>query len=115
MKKVLLVCCILVGISAVSHAQGRQRRSPEEQATVLKTSLSLNDDQTAKVTAIYTAQGKSMDSLRTAANGDFSAMGDKMRPMMAATAAKIKAILTPEQVAAFQKQQDEQRARMGGN
>lgn len=115
MKKLLLICCLLTSISAVSHAQGRQRRSPEEQATALKTSLSLNDDQTVKVTAIYTAQGKSMDSLRTAANGDFSSIREKVMPMMASTAAKIKALLTPEQAAIFQKQQDEQRARMGGN
>jgi protein CpxP len=35
-----------------------------------------------------------------------------MRPMMQATTEKVKAILTPEQAAAWQKQMDEARARM---
>jgi protein CpxP len=112
MKKVLLACCFLIGISAVSHAQGRQRRTPEEQATALKTSLSLTDDQTAKVTAILQASAKSQDSVRTASGGDRDAMRAKMMPMREATNAKIKAVLTADQAAAYQKQQDEMRARM---
>jgi protein CpxP len=115
MRKLLLVCCIVIGITTLSHAQGGQQRSPEERAAALKTSLALNDEQTSKITAIYAAQAKSMDSLRTA-GGDMSAM----RPMMTATNAKIKAVLTPDQAAAFQKQQDERMKRMqqgmgGGN
>lgn len=119
MKKVLMVCAFVIGISAISFAQGRQRRSPADQAAALKTSLSLNDDQAAKITAIYTTQGKSTDSLMAAANGDFGAMREKMAPITAATNAKIKAVLTPDQATAFQKQVDERaaqmRARMGGN
>jgi protein CpxP len=107
MKKLLLVCCAVIGISAASHAQGRQRQTPDQQAAALKTSLALTDDQTAKVTAIYAAQAKSMDSLRTA-GGDMSAM----RPMMTATTAKIKAILTPDQATKFQAAQDERMKRM---
>src|SRR5258708_5093515 len=109
MRKFLLICCFLVGIAAVSHAQGGQRRSPEERAKALQTQLSLTDDQTAKITAIYKDQTVKMDSLRNA-GGDFSAM----RPLMEASNAKIKAILTPDQAAAFQKAMDERRARMQG-
>jgi protein CpxP len=118
MKKLLLVCCFIVGISAVSRAQGRQRMTPDQQVAQLKTQLTgLTDDQATKLTAIFTTQSKSMDSLRTAANGDFSSMREKMQPMQAATAAKVKAVLTPEQATAYQKIQDERRARMqqGGN
>jgi periplasmic protein CpxP/Spy len=119
MKKILMVCCFVLGISAVSFAQGggRPRMSPEEQAKGLQTQLKLTDDQTAKVTAIYQAQSKSMDSLRTANNGgDRQAMFQAMRPMMEASNTKIKAILTAEQKEAFDKMQAERanRMRQGG-
>ena len=115
MKKILLMCCFLLGISAVSRAQGGQRMSPAERAKQLQTQLSLNDDQTAKITAIYQTMATKMDSVRNA-GGDFSAM----RPMMQASNDKIKALLTPEQATAYQKILDERRARMqngggGGN
>ncbi|HEY4326782.1 MAG TPA: hypothetical protein VGN20_22540 [Mucilaginibacter sp.] len=114
MKKILLMCCFLLGISAVSRAQGGQRMSPADRAKQLQTQLSLNDDQTAKITAIYQSMATKMDSVRNA-GGDFSAM----RPMMQASNDKIKALLTPEQATAYQKILDERRARMqnggGGN
>ena len=113
MKKILLVCCFLLGIAAVSHAQG-MRRSPEERAKQLKTQLNLTDDQTAKITAIYTTMNTKMDSVRNA-GGDMSSF----MPIMTSTNDKIKAILTPEQATAYQKIVDERRARMqqggGGN
>ena len=113
MKKILLVCCLLLGIAAVSRAQG-MRRSPEERAKQLQTQLKLTDDQTAKITVIYTAMNSKMDSVRNA-GGDFSSF----RPTMTSTAGKIKAVLTPEQATAYQKIIDERRARMqqggGGN
>ncbi len=113
MKKILLMCCFLVGITAVSRAQGGQRRTPEERAKMLQTQLKLTDDQTAKITAIYVAQTAKMDSVRNA-GGDRSAM----MPLMQAANDRIKAILTPDQAAAYQKMMDERRARMqqgGGN
>jgi len=111
MRKFLLMCCFLVGITAMAHAQGGgQRRTPEERAKMMQTQLKLTDDQTAKVTAIYQAQAKQIDSLRNA-GGDRSAF----RPIMQAATDKIKAILTPEQATAWQKMMDEQRAqRQGG-
>ncbi len=116
MKKILMMCCFVLGISAVSFAQGRMQRTPEEQAKNLQTEYKLTDDQTAKVLAVYTAQAKTRDSIRTAANGDRQAMMQAMRPMMEATNAKLKAILTPEQYAAFEKANAErmQRMRQGG-
>ena len=117
MKKVLLMCCFLVGISAVSHAQGRGRQTPEQQLAFIKTSIApatLTDDQSAKLTAVFTASAKSMDSLRTASNGDRDAMMEKMRPMRAATTAQVNAILTPDQAAAYKKAMDARRAQMQG-
>ena len=110
-----MMCCFVLGISAVSFAQGgRMQRSPEEQAKGLQTQLKLTDDQTAKVTAIYQMQAKSMDSLRTASNGDRQAMMQAMRPMREATNTKVKAVLTADQVTAYDKMQAEMRSRMGG-
>jgi Spy/CpxP family protein refolding chaperone len=108
MRKILLVCCILLGLTAVSRAQGGgQRRSPEERAKQLQTQLKLTDDQTTKITAIYQTQAKSIDSLRNA-GGDRTAF----RPIMDAANTKIKALLTPDQATAWQKMMDERRARM---
>ena len=91
MKKIMMICLFLLGISAVSFAQGRQRMSTADRVKAMKESLKLSDDQVTKITAIYDAQTKSMDSLRNA-GGDRAAM----RPMMQATNDKVKAILTPE-------------------
>jgi hypothetical protein len=104
MKKLLLVCAFVVGISTISFAQGRQQRTPEEQVAALKTSLTLTDAQAAKATVIFTAQTKSMDSLRTAANGDFASVRPAMTAMRTATSAKIMAILTPDQAVIYKKQ-----------
>ena len=115
MKKFLLMCCFLLGITAVSRAQGGgQRMSPEDRAKQMQTQLKLTDDQTTKVTAILKVQATKMDSIRTAANGDRSAMRTAMGPLRETTNTQIKAILTPEQATAYQKMQDEMRARMQG-
>lgn len=120
MKKILLMCCFLLGISAVSRAQGGgQRMSPADRAKQLQTQLSLNDDQTAKITAILQTQQTKMDSVRTAANGNRDAMRAGMMPIRQSINTQIKAVLNPDQATAYQKMLDEQRARMqsggGGN
>ncbi|WP_448699483.1 hypothetical protein ACFGVR_20930 [Mucilaginibacter sp. AW1-3] len=113
MKKLLMVCCFVVSIVSLSKAQGRQRMTPAEQAKNLQTQLTLTDDQTAKVTAIFTAQAAKMDSIRTAANGDRQAMMTAMMPMRKATTDKIKAILTTDdQKKAYDKILADQAARM---
>ncbi|MFD0748901.1 hypothetical protein ACFQZS_02025 [Mucilaginibacter calamicampi] len=120
MKKVLLVGAFVLGISAVSFAQGgggggRMGRTPEAQVEGLKTSLTgITDAQSAKLLAVFQTQSKSQDSLRTALNGDFGAMREKMAPITASTTAKLKGILTPEQFAAYEKAQAERAARFGG-
>ncbi len=112
MKKLLMVCCFVVSIVSLSKAQGRQRMTPAEQAKNLQTQLTLNDDQTAKVTAIFTAQAAKMDSIRTAANGDRQAMMSAMMPMRKATTDKIKALLTADQKTAYDKILADQASRM---
>ena len=122
MKKFLLMCCFLIGITALCRAQGGgMRKSPEDRAKDLQTQLKLTDDQTTKITAIYKAQATKMDSVRTAANGDRQAMRSAMMPLMKDTNNKIKAILTPEQATAYDKIMQDRMDRMrnggggGGN
>lgn len=121
MKKLLLMCCLLLGITAVSRAQGGgMRRSPEDRAKNLQTQLKLTDDQTAKITTIYKGQTTKMDSIRTAANGDRDAMRQAMMPLMKDTNDKIKAVLTADQATAYDKMMQERMDRMrqgggGGN
>lgn len=112
MKKLLLMCCLIAGITTLSKAQGQPRRTPEEQAKQLQTQLKLTDDQTAKITSIMQMQSTKMDSIRTAANGDRDAMRSGMTAIRQASAPKIKAILTPEQATAYDKMQADMRARM---
>ena len=111
MKKLMLVCCFVIGAASMSFAQGgqggqgagRMRPDPAAQAARLKDALKLSDDQTTKITAIYAAQAAKQDSLVKAANGDFSTLRTAFAPMREATNAKIKAVLTPEQAAAYDK------------
>ena len=116
MKKFLLMCCFLIGITAVSRAQGGgMRMAPEDRAKMLQKQLNLNDDQTAKITAIYTAQKAKMDSVRSASNGDRDAMRTAMAPMMKETNDKVKAVLTPDQATAYDKWQKDRMDRMRQN
>jgi protein CpxP len=111
MKKMILVALLAIGVSAVSFAQGPMR-SPEEQVAALKTSLTLDDAQVAKVTAIYQARAKTMDSIRNNATGnDMQAMFAKIVPIYTVANDKVKAILTAEQNVIFQKQVDAQNER----
>jgi protein CpxP len=103
MKKLMLACCFVIGATAMSFAQGGGGRGmgmkPEERAKQLQTQLKLTDDQTTKVTAIYAVQATKMDSLMKSANPDRAAF----RPIMEATTTKVKALLTDEQKAEFDK------------
>ena len=122
MKKVLLVCAFVLGISAVSFAQGggRMRMSPKVQVDTLKAHVSgITDEQAAKILAVYEGAGKQRDSLMQAANGDRQAMMSGFMKMQTVTDAKISAILTADQAAAYKKMVDQRmarmRARMQGN
>jgi protein CpxP len=110
MKKLLLVCAFVAGISTISLAQGggRGRMKPEDQVAALKTSLTLTDDQSAKVLAILTAGAKVTDSIRTAANGDFQAARPAMTAARKKSTDKILALLTADQATIYKKQLDDQ-------
>ncbi len=107
MKKLLLVCLLAVGASAMSFAQGgpgggRMGGTPEQQLERLKAAVTgITADQEAKIKVIYAAQAKSNDSLRAAAGDDFQSMFPKMQALRTTNNAKIKALLTADQQKAF--------------
>jgi protein CpxP len=114
MKKLLLMCCFVIGISAVSRAQGGggggMRMTPEDRVAQMKTSLKLTDDQSTQILAILKAGAAKRDSVRNA-GGDREAM----RPIMMETNNKVQAILTDDQKAAYKKMMDDMRAKMQQN
>jgi len=106
MKKVLLVCALALGFSAASFAQGPPQRTPDERVTSLKAQITgITDAQSAKLKLVYEAQAKTQDSLMKGmqAGGDRDAMMAAFTKMREGTNAKIKAVLTAEQQAAFDK------------
>lgn len=102
MRKILITCCFILGITALSYAQNGRRFNPEDRAKQLQTQLKLNDDQTTKVTALYKEQRTQLDSLRKVGTAR-----EQMMPLMQSTNEKIKAILTPDQVTTFERLQAE--------
>jgi len=106
MKKILLMCCFVIGIATVSHAQG-MRMTPEARTKVLTDSLQLTSTQSTQILAIYKASAAQRDSVRNA-GGDMSAM----RPIMTAANQKVMAILTDTQKAAYIQMMKNMRAKM---
>jgi len=108
MKKLILVCLFLLGISAVGFAQAGN--TPADKAGRLKTALTLTDDQTVKVTAIYANQDRRTDSLKAHDNGDYGAMTKKMVPILMASNDQIMMILNKDQAAIYKIKVDAQNA-----
>lgn len=113
MKKLLLICAFVVGVSAVSFAQGGGRRTPKDQVDRLKTQITgITDDQATKLTTVFTDAAKKIDSVRQAAGDDRQAFMTAYMKMQPATDAKIKAILTADQAKEYQKVVDQRMERM---
>jgi len=110
MKKLLLMCCFLIGFTAISHAQGGGRMTPEARLKVMQDSLKLTPDQSTQIAAILKASAAQRDSLRNA-GGD----RDAMRSLMTSSNDKIQAVLTDEQKATYKKMQANMRAKMQQN
>jgi len=123
MKKIMLMVALILGFANLSQAQSysQANMTPEDRANMqtsrLTKALSLTDDQSKKVKAIFLSQAKSMDSLRSNSNGDFSTMGAARKTIMDNTDAKLNTILTDDQKKAYEQVKAERRARMqgGGN
>jgi periplasmic protein CpxP/Spy len=105
MKRILLMCFLLVGITSVSYAQTPKPTTtdPAEKAKSLQKELKLTDGQTAKITTIYQESAQKFDKIKKDANGNTNKMLVAIRPLRVATIKKIKNVLTPAQGAKYDK------------
>jgi Spy/CpxP family protein refolding chaperone len=111
MKKLLLMCCFVIGISAASRAQGGGgRMSPENRVKMMQDSLKLTDSQSTQILAILKTGAAKRDSVRSA-GGDRQAM----RSAVMDSNNKVQAILTDDQKAAWKKMMENMRAKMQQN
>jgi len=99
MKKLLLACCLFIGLATTSFAQPTPAppSDPQQRAKGLQKELKLNDDQTAKIAAIYQDSAQKFDEIKKKEHGDTNKMLVDVRPLRKATVAKIKALLTTKQ------------------
>mgnify|MGYP003575004722 CR=1 FL=1 len=119
MKKFLLTAALLSGIIvSVSAQDSRQMPDPEvrsqRQTEAISKRLSLSAEQQAKVRGYYLEQARAVDSIRSAANGNFQGLRGKIQPLQEATEQKIMAILDTEQKKQFEKFLEERQSRMQG-
>lgn len=104
MKKILLICCLVIGITA-ARAQGPHPTvgTPEEKAKGLQKELKLTDKQTDKIQAIYKESAEKFEKIKKDEHGNTDKMVVAVRPLREATVKKIKAVLTPAQAVKYEK------------
>lgn len=91
----------MVLASSVTFGQ-RMMRSPEERAKTLKDSLSLTDDQTAKVVKIYQEMDQQRKDLFESGSSDRQERMNSMRALNDSTDQKIEGLLTSVQKAKYE-------------
>ena len=102
MKKIWLICCLLIGVTAVNYAQGTYRTTDTtDKAKGLQKQLKLTDEQTAKIAAIYQSSAQQCERIIKAERGSSAKMGKSIRPLRAGTIKKIEGVLTPDQAAKY--------------
>ena len=100
MKKIMLICLFLVGVSAASFAQ---RLSPAAKAKELQKELKLTNAQTSKISAIFSSSSLKLDSIKTASKGNNEAVEKAVPALRMATDAKVKKVLTASQAKNYDK------------
>jgi len=104
MKKILLICCLFIGITAASYAQVHTiGTNPVEKAKGLQKQLNLTNKQTEKVSAIYKESVEKFDKIKVKENGNTNKMLADVAPLRVATIKKIKTVLTPSQKVKYDK------------
>lgn len=114
MKKILLICWLVIAITA-ARAQGTHPNvgTPEEKAKGLQRELKLTDKQTDKIKSIYKESSEKFEKIKKEEHGNTDKMVVAVRPLREATIKKIKAVLTPAQAAKYDKLVKETKG--GGN
>jgi protein CpxP len=103
MRKLLLLCCLFIGLAAASNAQTKPGPKPVEKSKDLQKQLKLNDKQTGEIAAIYQESSDKFDKIKATDKGDNTKMLVDIKPLRAATITKIKAVLTKEQALKYDK------------
>jgi protein CpxP len=105
MKRILLLCCLFVGLTAASYAQTTKKTTtdPVEKAKSLQKELKLSDNQTSKIAAVYKESSEKFDKIKAADKGNTDKMMKDIGPLRTETIKKIKTILTPTQATNYDK------------
>src|ERR1700710_393582 len=97
MKKLIMMCCLFIGISATSFAIGNLSETPDPmlKAKGLQKELKLTDKQTDKIAGIYKESAEKYEKIKKEEHGNSDKMLPKIMPLRTATIKKIKEVLTP--------------------
>ena len=103
LKTLAMVAVMFVAVGSVAQAQGRGAGRPNPALAVLKDSLKVSDAIVAKADSIVKAYQQKNADLRASANGDMASVAPKMAELRTQQTADLKALLTDDQKAAFDK------------
>ncbi|MGZ3750936.1 MAG: hypothetical protein ACXVB0_13900 [Mucilaginibacter sp.] len=105
MKKILSICCLLIGLTSAGYSQTSHpvTTDPLEKAKGLQKQLKLSDLQTTKIAAIYKESSEKFEKIKKEQNGNTDKMLVAIRPLRTATIKKIKGVLTPAQAVKYDK------------
>ena len=103
MKKISLICCLLIGFTGVGYAAvSHSPAEPGAKAKGLQHVLKLADEQTTKIASIYKESAEKCEKIKKAEHGNSDKVAKAIRPLRAATIKKIEGLLTPNQAANFE-------------
>jgi hypothetical protein len=115
MRKLFLVAVILLSSFALSYAQMPEPEEIAKQQTEwVKTFLTLNADQTAKVDSIFLVYTKKQFALFEEANGDFGSIGEKFQQLNTEQETALGKVLSKEQLETYKKKSQERMEQMMG-
>jgi len=121
MKKLMMICGLLLGMVAFAQAQqgggrpgGRMgMMNPENRVKQLDEKLKLSDEQKTKLTAIFTEQTEAMKKAREErSEGQNGGGREAMQKMREENEKKINEVLTADQQKTYKAWQEERRAEM---
>ncbi|MDR6944197.1 hypothetical protein [Mucilaginibacter pocheonensis] len=102
MKKLMMLCGLIMGLATAVGAQTAGVNSSEK-AKELQKQLKLTDKQTTKISAIYEESSQKFEKIKKEEHGDNVKMMVAIKPLRTETIKKIRAELTPVQKAKYDK------------
>jgi Spy/CpxP family protein refolding chaperone len=115
-KRMIIGLVLVMGIAILfsSFAQAQpMRMSTEDRVKMLKDSLTLNDEQAAKITVILDQQSEQMSAAFEKYSDNRDSMRAAMQEIRGKSDKKITTILTKDQATKYDVMQKERLARMG--